>query len=472
MPQPFRFSKTLPVLALGASLTACEPKAPEPDPPPNIVLFFLDDAAFADFQPFAETRYPTPNVLQLAEQGRTFYNFYVPQAVCSASRAALLTGAYPERVGVFGAFAPELRGLDPQWATLAELLQHAGYTTAHFGKWHLGDHEDTRPPARGFDESSGIMVSNDMWGDHPVAPEYWGQYNLRYWKNGQVVIDSVTHEHQPMFTTWITDDSVDFINRNSGDPFFLYIPHPMPHVPLFVSERFNGASGIGLYADVIMELDWSVGEVMKALKANGVDEHTIVLFTSDNGPWLPYGNHAGKTPYRGEKATTFDGGVRSPLIIRYPRGLPAGTVSHDAFASIDLMPTLATLAGAPLPDYEIDGKNLWDLIRGVDGAENPHPYYAFTQHNRFEAVLSGNGHWKLHLPHPYRKSVGGRDGIPGPDPNDFIELSLFDMVHDPYEKVNVIDVYPEMAEQLLEYAEKHRQRFFPDMQAIPIPVAP
>ena len=453
----------IPIFFVFNFIKACTEAASEQDSEtiqPNIVLIFLDDAGFADFRPFAETRYPTPNVERLADQGRTFYNFYVPQAVCSASRAALLTGAYPERTGVFGAYAPHVRGLSPEFATLGEILQDAGYTTATFGKWHLGDHPETRPPQRGFHESSGIMVSNDMWADHPVNPDYWGQFPLVYWENETVKIDSVTHEHQPYFTTWFTEDSVDFINRNSDGPFFLYLPHPMPHVPLFVSDMFEGASGTGLYGDVIMELDWSVGEVMNALEENGVADNTIVIFTSDNGPWMSYGNHSGMTPYRGEKGTSFDGGVRSPLIIKYSGHLEPGTVSHDTFGSIDFLPTLARLTGADLPGYEIDGKDVWDLIAGKEGVKNPHDYYSFTTNNRFEAVISGDGKWKLVLEHDHRSSVGGRDGIPGPELQSRIETSLFDMVHDPYEKVNVIEVYPEIAEQLLQFAEEHKEKFF------------
>ena len=430
------------------------------DDRPNVVIIFLDDAGFADFRPFAETRYPTPNVERLAEMGRRFNNFYVPQAVCSASRAALLTGAYPERTGVFGAYPPLVRGLDPGFATLGEILQVAGYVTASFGKWHLGDFPETRPPQRGFDESSGIMVSNDMWAAHPVNPEYWGQFPLVYWENETVKIDSVTHEHQPYFTKWLTEDSVDFINRHGDRPFFLYLPHPMPHVPLFVSEEFDGASGQGLYADVIMELDWSVGQVMNALEENGVMDNTIIIFTSDNGPWLSYGNHAGQTPYRGEKGTSFDGGVRSPMIMSFPGHLEAGSISIDTFLSIDLLPTLVRLTGAEFPENEIDGKDIWELIAGEEGAENPHEYYAITQHDQFEAVISGDGKWKLVLPHQYRISEGGRDGIPGPYLSGNVDLSLFDMVHDPFEKVNVINAYPEVAEKMIQFADDHRQKFF------------
>ncbi len=453
--------KAAPLVALASTFSSCNQPETGNESKPNVVIIFLDDAGWSDFQPFAETRYPTPNVRQLAEEGKVFHNFYVPQAVCSASRAALLTGCYPERTGLFGAHAPRQRGLDPRYATLGELLQQAGYTTGFFGKWHIGDHPDTRPPERGFDESAGIMYSNDMWAAHPQRPEYWGQWPLQYWENGQITIDSVTADHQVYFSTWFTEKSVDFINRHSGNPFFLYVPHPQPHVPLFVSDKFAGKSGTGLYGDVIMELDWSVGEIMRALRDNGVEDNTIVIFTSDNGPWLAYGNHAGSTPYRGEKGTSFDGGIRSPLIIKYPPHIEAGTLSHNAFFSIDFLPTLCSLAGAPVPDYEIDGKNVWDLITGKEGAENPHEYYGFTMSDRFEGVIRADGKWKLHLPHPYRDPVtGGKDGIPGIYGQGRIDTAVFDMVHDPYEKVNVIDEYPEIARQLIRFAEEHQRKFF------------
>ncbi|MEX0647233.1 MAG: sulfatase [Balneolaceae bacterium] len=428
---------------------------------PNIVLIFLDDAGFADFQPFSEMLYPTPNVQTLAEEGRQFMNFYVPQAICSASRAALMTGTYPGRNGIFGAHAPRERGLETDFMTMAEMLKENGYRTGFFGKWHLGDQEETRPHNRGFDETAGIMYSNDMWAGHPENPGYWGQFPMHYWKNGEVVIDSVTAEHQTQFTTWFTEEAVGFINRNSGDPFFLYVPHPQPHVPLFVSDKFEGKSGTGLYGDVIMEIDWSVGEIMKALEENGVQENTMILFTSDNGPWLSYANHSGKTPYREGKGTSFDGGIRSPLIISYPDALTNQTLSHDTFFSIDLMPTIARLTGSELPDYEIDGKDVWDLITGETDAETPHTYYAFTNGPEFQGVMSGDGKWKLHVSHGYRTSpVGGRDGMPGLYQQSEIGLSLFDMVHDPYEKVNVIEEYPVIADELIRVAEEHKTNFF------------
>ncbi|MEX0770596.1 MAG: sulfatase [Balneolaceae bacterium] len=448
---------------MGCNLSSDQSIQETDSEPPNIVLIFLDDSGFADFQPFAETRYPTPNVQTLAEEGRRFMNFYVPQAICSASRAALMSGTYPERNGVFGAHAPTARGLETNFVTMAEMLNDNGYTTGFFGKWHLGDQEETRPHNRGFDETAGIMYSNDMWSGHPENPEYWGQWPMHYWKNGEVMIDSVTADDQKNFTTWFTEESVDFINRNSGDPFFLYVPHPQPHVPLFVSDKFEGKSGTGLYGDVMMEIDWSVGEIVKALEENGVREKTLFLFTSDNGPWLSYANHSGQTHFREGKGTSFDGGIRSPLIISYPREIEENTVSHDAFFSIDLMPTIAELTGSDLPGYELDGKNVWELIAGNAGVESPQDYYAFTNGSEFQGVMSGDGKWKLHVPHGYRTSpVGGRDGIPGLYQQAEIELSLFDMVNDPYEKVNVIDEYPEVADQLIRIAEEHRAEFFED----------
>ncbi len=203
---------------------------------PNFVVVFLDDSGWADFRPFATQDYPTPHVEQLAKEGCCYRNFYVPQAVCSASRAALLSGCYPGRTKVFGAHGPGARGLDPKFATLGEVLKKQGYKTAVFGKWHIGDQPETRPTARGFDESCGLMYSNDMWEFHPENPDYWGRYPLQFWENGKVTIDRVTKEHQPMLTTWYTEHAVDFIGRHKDEPFLLYVPHSMPHVPLFCSD--------------------------------------------------------------------------------------------------------------------------------------------------------------------------------------------------------------------------------------------
>ena len=428
---------------------------------PNFVVIFLDDSGWADFKPFGHPNYPTPNVDRLASEGCRFNNFYVPQAVCSASRSALLSGCYPGRTKVFGAHGPRARGLDPSFATMGQVLQAKGYRTAVFGKWHIGDQPETRPPARGFDESCGLMYSNDMWEFHPQNPQAYGKFPLQFWENGKVKIERVTPDHQPMLTTWYTEHAVDFIQRNKSNPFLLYVPHSMPHVPLFRSEKFKGRSGAGVYGDVMMEIDWSVSEIMKALKESGLEENTLVIMTSDNGPWTSYGNHAGMTPFREAKGTGFDGGTRSACIMRYPGKIKAGSASTQAFSTIDLLPTFAQLAGAPLPANPIDGKSVWDLIVDKPGAVNPHDYYAFSTGPNFEAVMSGDGHWKLHVPHTYRTLVEpGNNGKPGKFRQASIELSLFDMDKDPFETINVIDKYPEVAARLKMYAEQHRKEFF------------
>jgi len=431
--------------------------------PPNFVIIFLDDSGWSDFRPFGKTQYATPHVERLAAEGCRFENFYVPQAICSASRSSLLSGCYPGRHKVFGAHGPGARGLDTRFATLGEVLKARGYRTAVFGKWHIGDQPDTRPPARGFDESCGLMYSNDMWEHHPENPKFWGQYPLQFWENGKVTIERMTPEHQPHLTTWYTEHAVRFIQRHKSKPFLLYVPHSMPHVPIFASEKFKGKSHTGLYGDVMMEIDWSVGAIMKALQKNGVERETVVVFTSDNGPWISYGNHAGSTPFREAKGTGFDGGTRLACTVKYPGEVAPGSVSKQAWCTVDVLPTFARLAGASLPANTIDGLDVWDLIRARPGARNPHDYYPFSTGPVFEGVLSGDGRWKLHLPHTYKTLVeAGNDGAAGKYRDARIELSLFDMEADPVESTNVIDKYPEVATRLKAFAEQHRAEFYPN----------
>jgi arylsulfatase A-like enzyme len=264
-----------------------------------------------------------------------------------------------------------------------------------------------------------------------------------------------------MLTTWITERAVDFIGRHRERPFLLYVPHPMPHVPLFVSDKFKGRSGAGLYGDVMMELDWSVGEIVRALEAAGVTDRTLVMFTSDNGPWISYGNHAGTTPYREAKGTGFDGGIRSPCIVKYPGRIAPGSRSTQTLGSIDILPTFAHLAGAKLPRNPIDGRNVWDLMAGKSGAVNPHDYYPFSTGQTFEGLISGDGRWKLHLPHAYRTLVrAANDGAAGQYRQERIGLSLFDLAKDPFETRNVLAEEPEVAARMQTWAEAHRQRFY------------
>lgn len=433
--------------------------------PPNVVIIFLDDSGYADFHPFGEPPYPTPHVEKLAEGGMMLTRFCVPQAICSASRSALLSGCFPERTRVFGAHGPKGRGLDPKFMTMAEMLKAKGYATAHFGKWHCGDQPETRPLSRGFDEHAGLMYSNDMWRFHPQDPKHWGKYPLQFWENGKVKIADISKQDQTQLTTWATDYSVDFIKRNKDQPFFLYLAHSMPHVPLFVSDKFKDKSGAGLYGDVIMEIDWSVGQVMQTLEDAGLTGDTLVLFSSDNGPWASYGNHAGSTPFREAKATSFEGGLRSATVLHYPREIQAGSKMDRLICSIDVLPTIARLTGCDLPENTIDGNDVWPLITAKPGAANPHSYYPFTVGGQFQGVFSGDGRWKLHLPHGYWHVVEpGTDGMPGKQVKREIELSLFDMEEDPKETRNMIEDHPEVAKALQTIAHKHRATFWPDQQ--------
>jgi len=431
----------------------------------NVVIIFLDDSGWADFEPFGEVSLETPNVVQLAAEGCAFQNFYVPQAICSASRSALMSGCYPGRTKVFGAHGPNGWGLDTTFSTMGEVFSKAGYATAAFGKWHCGDQPETRSHARGFDETCGLMYSNDMWKYHPGSPEYWGKWPLAYWENGEVVIEEVEKADQKNLTRWYTEHAVDFISRHSQEPFLLYVPHSMPHVPLFCSDEFEGKSGKGLYGDVILEIDWSVGQINQALKDAGVDQNTIVIMTSDNGPWVVYGDRAGSTPFREAKGTSFDGGIRSACIMKFPGKIEAGSISTRTLGSVDLLPTLCSLAGVPLPDNTIDGENVWELITGAEDALNPHSYYAFSNNRNFEGIISGDGRWKLHLPHPYRTlDSAGADGFPGRYVQAEIDTALFDMEADPYETTNVLTDFPEIASELISMAEKHQEKFYSEMK--------
>src|SRR6266853_3070619 len=271
---------------------------------PNIVIIFTDDQGYADVGVFGAKGFQTPNLDRLASQGRIFRNFHVAQPVCSASRTALLTGCYPNRLGIHGALGPKDRhGIADSEMTLAQLVKQKGYATAIMGKWHLGHHPQFLPTRHGFDEYFGLPYSNDMWPNHPEAKP--GTFpSLPLFDNDRVAIPDVTHEDQAQLTTWYTERAVKFIEKNKDHPFFLYVAHNMPHVPLHVSDKFKGQSARGLYGDVIMEIDWSVGQILDSLESNGLDEKTLVVFTSDNGPWLLYGNHAGSAlPLREGKTT-------------------------------------------------------------------------------------------------------------------------------------------------------------------------
>lgn len=435
--------------------------------PPNVVLIFTDDQGYQDVGVFGALDIPTPNLDQMAGEGIKLSSFYAAQAVCSASRAGLLTGCYPNRIGIHNAFMPDSKiGLHPSETTIAEMLKANGYATGIFGKWHLGDHSDFLPTKHGFDEYFGIPYSNDMWPLHPQQGPVFNFGPLPLYEN-ETVVDTLTNQSQ--LTTQITERSVDFIKRNKDRPFFLYVPHPQPHVPLFVSDKFKGKSDRGLYGDVIMEIDWSVGQILNALKANNLDENTVVIFTSDNGPWLSYGNHAGSAlPFREGKGTAWEGGHREPFIIRYPNRLKSGRNIDAPVMAIDILPTLAEITGSELPETVIDGKSVWKLLSG-DSKESPQEaYYFYYRVNELHGVRYGK--WKLYFPHNYRTMEGqqpGKDGLPGNYVHlDLKEIELYDLSRDLGETSNVAGKNPEVVEKIKQLADTMRKKLGDSLKEI------
>lgn len=376
---------------------------------PNIVLILTDDQGYGDIGCYGATRFRTPHLDQLAEEGRRFTSFYVSQPVCTASRASLLTGCYANRVGFAGALNPtSLEGIHERELLLSEMLQRRGYATAIFGKWHLGYPARFHPQRHGFGEYFGLPYSNDNSNQfHPMIRTF---PPLPLFDGEQVV---ETDPDQSQFTKRFTARAVHFIEAHQDEAFFLYLPHVMPHVPIFASRAFRGRSGGGRYGDVIEELDWSVGQILATIRRCQIDRDTIVLFASDNGPWLSYGEHAGSSgPWRGGKLTTFEGGVRVPLIARWPGHIPAGSVCDELITAMDLLPTLANITAAEVPTLPIDGRDVTSLLFDLPNARSPHAAFYYYAGNDLHAVRSGD--WKLHFPHPYLEVAGtpGRGGKP------------------------------------------------------------
>ena len=429
---------------------------------PNFVIIFTDDQGYGDVGVFGARGFQTPNLDHMAREGRIFTNFHAAQPVCSASRAALLTGCYSNRIGIHGALGPNAsHGIADSEMTLAQLVKQKGYATGMAGKWHLGHRKPFLPTHHGFDEYLGLPYSNDMWPLHPEAKP--GTYPpLPLIEGDQVLKSGLGHADQEQLTTQYTERAVRFIERNRERPFLFYLAHNMPHVPLHVSDKFRGKSQQGLYGDVIMEIDWSVGQVLDALKRNGLEKDTLVVFTSDNGPWLSYGNHAGSAgPLREGKGTCWEGGYREPCIMRWPGHIPAGTRCDTMAMTLDLFPTIAHLIGAELPKHPIDGMDIWPILSGKRGAKNPHEaYYQYYEVNQLQAVTTGDGRWKLQLPHTYRTlggRPGGKDGTPAKYENRQIQQpELYDMQADLGESRNVAQEHPDVVQQLQGIAEKAR----------------
>jgi arylsulfatase len=426
----------------------------------NFVIINLDDVGYGDFSCTGAYGYTTPNVDRMAAEGMRFTHFLVGQPISGASRAGLLTGCYPNRIGFFGAPGPNSAyGINPDDMTLGELVKQKGYSTAIYGKWHLGDAKAFLPLQNGFDEYYGLPYSNDMWPFHPT-----GTYPDLPTMEGNEIVGYNTD--QSRFTTDYTTRAVNFIRKNKNSPFLIYLAHSMAHVPLAVSEKFKGKSEQGLYGDVMMEIDWSVGEILKELKVSGLEENTLVVLTSDNGPWANYGNHAGSAAgFREAKATTFDGGNRVPCFMYWKGKIEPGTTCNKLASNIDLFPTVAELSGSPLPSRKIDGVSLTPLFSGAEGANPRESFVYYFNRNDLEAVTDGM--FKLVFPHRYRTYgayAPGNDGKPGKLATSAVESNeLYDLRRDPGERYNVISEYPDRAARLLEIADAMREELGDDL---------
>ena len=369
---------------------------------PNVVLVFIDDEGYGDVGCYGATGFQTPNIDHMASQGMRFTNYYAAQPVCSASRAGLMTGCYPNRIGFSGALFPyDTIGLNTGEFTIAEMFKAQGYATACYGKWHLGWQKEFLPLQHGFDEYVGLPYSNDMWPNDNVTGERLpkgkgrGNFSELPLIEGNKIAERITSlKDQDKLTTLYTEKAVDFINRNAENPFFLYVPHTMGHVPLGVSEKFRGKSEQGLYGDVMMEIDWSVGEISKALEKNGLSDNTILIFTTDNGPWLNYGNHAGSAGgLREGKSTSWEGGQRVPFIIRWPGNTPEGTVCNKLACAIDLLPSFASIINGKLSENKIDGVDITSLWKGNFETTPRETILYYYDKNNLNVVRKGK--WKM-----------------------------------------------------------------------------
>jgi arylsulfatase A len=407
---------------------------------PNIILIFCDDLGYADIGPFGSEKHRTPNLDHMAAEGRKFTSFYVTSGVCTPSRASLMTGCYPQRVGLhenetgrWVLFPGNSRGLNPKETTMAEMLKASGYATAIVGKWHLGDQPEFLPTRHGFDYYFGIPFSNDMGRTSRVKNRYPPLPLLRMEK----VIEE--EPDQRLLTQRYTAEAVRFIEQNKAKPFFLYLPHTMPHWPQFSSERFAGKSANGKWGDTVEEIDWSTGEILKALKQNGIDKKTLVVFMSDNGGAIRHG--ASNKPLKAGKGSTWEGGQRVPFLIRWPGTIPAGTASDEMVTSMDLLPTFAALAGGKLDsNRKIDGKNIRDLLLATPGAKSPHELFVYFHQGQLHGVRSGK--WKMLFSRD-DNSLGRPAG-------------LFDLENDIGEKKNVLHLNRAVAKRLAKLAEPVR----------------
>ncbi|MFH5802826.1 sulfatase [Alienimonas sp. DA493] len=415
--------------------------------PPNVVIVFLDDQGYGDLSCYGSETAQTPRIDSLAADGMKFTSFYSAYCVCSASRAALLTGCYPPRISMPGVLGPNSRvGLHPDEVTIADLLKDRGYATMCVGKWHVGDRPATLPTAQGFDRYFGLPYSNDMarqkgWGnDPPALDKIWRRKKWDIYQNDLLRNEASVESpvDQTTLTQRYTEEAVSFIHENKDRPFLLYLPHTMVHVPLFVTDDRWVEDPHEAYRLAVEHVDWSVGEVLDALDELNLAENTLVVYTSDNGPWLSKRHHAGSAgPLRNGKGTTWEGGMRVPGLFRWPGVIPVGTTTDRVAGTVDLLPTLAEVAGAELPDRPIDGHSLLGLLKDPQ-APSPHDEHGlfYYKNGRVEALRQGR--WKLRF--------GGRNAA---------NVELYDLDADVGESTDVADAHPDVVERMTAFAERY-----------------
>ncbi|MEN7547743.1 sulfatase [Rapidithrix thailandica] len=406
---------------------------------PNIVILFCDDMGYGDLGVYGHPTIKTPNLDRMAGEGMRFTQFYSGSPACSASRYSLLTGRYPIRSGFGWVLYPDgPKGMHPEEYTLAEGLKDAGYKTGMFGKWHLGNLHEYLPVQHGFDEYLGLPYSNDM-----IPPKF---PDIALFQNNDTL---ELNPDQTKLTKMYTERAVNFIKGNKKDPFFLYLPYAMPHVPLMPGKDFQGKSMRGKYGDVVEEIDWSVGQILETLQQEGLAENTLVFFTSDNGPWIIKDIEGGSAGlFRDGKGSTWEGGMREPAIAWWPGTIKKGSVCAEVASTLDLYVSALQLAKQEIPtDRAVDGKSIVSLLKQSGEASVEQPYFYYGMNNYLYAVRKGA--WKLHI-HTYSQT--GKQYFEGKLP------LLFNIEEDPSEKYDLSEQYPEKIAELQKEIDAHEQK--------------